>query len=137
MSTKPQSSAVKLSERHIEATCSDWLALDQWRCIKTDLPHLRGLGVQEKGMCDRLYIRYRPSFPGSLLGTRLCTRDAVVELVWIEWKRKGGKNAEHQKAWRSAERAKGALVWAAMEDFQPTIEAFQEFYRKSGLNRRL
>lgn len=117
-----------LSERHIEETCTEFLALDSWRCIKTDLAHLRGLGVQEPGMCDRLYIRYlEPDWPGTWAG---------AEVLFIEWKAKKGVHSQKQKDWQAAERARGALIWVAKQDFAPSIEAFQEFYRQSGLMRR-
>ncbi len=121
-----------LSERHIENTSSEWLALDGWRCIKTDLPHLRGLGVQEKGMADRLYIRY--GYIASCEERETC--EHVAEVLFIEWKRKGGNAKQHQLDWIAQERARGALVWLCGVDFPASIEEFQEFYRKSGLLRR-
>lgn len=121
----------KLSERHIEATCTDFLALDSWRCIKTDLAHLRGLGVQEPGICDRLYIRYMPTVIGHTMPVA-----PYAEVLWCEWKAKKGVHSQKQKDWQASERARGALIWIAKVDFDPTIEAFQEFYRKSGLMRR-
>lgn len=124
------------SERDIENTCTELLGYDGWRCIKTDLPHLRGLGVQEKGMADRLYIRYGARAdtvpPG---GACLDIRRAATESFWVEWKKVGGKNAVHQKAWQAAERGRGAIVWVSLEDFPATIEGFKDHYRKSGLNR--
>lgn len=125
------------SERDIENTCTELLRYDGWRCIKTDLPHLRGLGVQEKGMADRLYIRYHNQGDpcGPVKFTSYRCYDPLAEVLWIEWKKVGGKNASHQKAWQAAERARGALVWVALEDFPATIEGFKEHYRKSGLNR--
>jgi hypothetical protein len=47
-----------VSEAHIQETCSQFLAVDGWRRIRTDLKQLRGMGMQEKGMADDLYIRY-------------------------------------------------------------------------------
>ncbi len=120
----------KLSESNIQGACRGWMALDGWRLIKTDLPQLRGMGVQEKGMADDLFIRYG----GFLLGF---VNTPASEVIWIEWKSKTGVHGEKQKEWQQAERARGALVWVAKQDFEPTIEGFQDHYRKSGLMRRL
>jgi hypothetical protein len=143
VTAKPKSA--KLSEAHIQQAGDDLLALDGWRKIVTDPPQLRGLGVSEKGIPDRLYMRYKPNpyerhhdreVPGGFGGW-----DPVVpcqaEALWIEWKRKGGKAALHQKAWHQAERARGALVWVSGEDFPATIEGFEAHYLASGLNRRM
>ncbi len=124
-----------ISEAQIQNTCTDWLALDGWRAIVTDPPHMRGLGVTEKGIPDRLYLRYTTPNPLRLFNL-LPTALASCELFWCEWKRKGGKAATHQRAWIETERARGALVWIAGEDFPASIEGFMEHYRHSGLCRR-
>ncbi len=49
------------SEAQIQQAADDFLALDGWRKIVTDPPHMRGLGVSEKGIADRLYLRYLSS----------------------------------------------------------------------------
>ncbi len=129
-------SAVKLSERDVERTCTDFLALDGWRPLKTDpcSDRSRAKGFGEKGMADHLYIRYiDPSFPERL--------HIMAEVLWVEWKRleRNGKPtlaAPHQRLWQAAERKRGALVLLAGEDFPATIEGFQEWYRNSGLLRR-
>ncbi len=146
-------SAPRISERSIEDTCTQWLQLDGWdRVIKTDLAHLRGLGVQEKGMADRGYIRYMPN----RLQVTACHNEAMAvaasglgamlkellrqlggaQVLWIEWKARDGKVGQKQKDWHTLERARGALVWVAKQDFPPTIDGFQDFYRKSGLLER-
>lgn len=123
-----------ISEKDIAKTCTQWLELDGWRAFSTEVVAHRawGKGAGELGQPDYLYIRYDPwlDVPPSKRG------NADAEVLRIEWKKPGGKNAPHQKAWRERERARGALVWASMEDFAPTIEAFQAFYRASGLMRR-
>lgn len=118
------------SEAQIQRACDDLMELDGWRKIVTDPPHMRGLGVSEKGIPDRLYIRYR-------FDSRFTYRPAHAELLWVEHKKRGGKAALHQKAWHAAERARGALVWVAGEDFPATIEGFQAHYMASGLTRRI
>lgn len=126
---------LKVSEADIEKTCTELLELDGWRTIKTDLKFLRGLGVQEKGMADRLYIRYGPS-PRDI--QRGSTKDNWLpedcEVMWIEWKSATGKVAAHQKDWHEAERRRGALVLVAGVDFPASIEGFQDWYRSSGLS---
>jgi hypothetical protein len=132
---------VKLSERDIEKTCSDFLALDGWRGLKTDpvSDRRRAKGFGEKGMADHLYIRYgdmRYKTDGGVLtpaGMLLCVR---AEIMWIEWKAPKGRAAAHQKLWHEAERKRGALTLIAGEDFPATIEGFQSWYRSSGLMRR-
>lgn len=126
-------------EFHIEQTCSEWLALDSWRAIITDPPQLRGLGVSEKGIPDRLYIRYAKFDRAALraAGDDAYTRHpAWAELTWIEWKSPKGTPSVKQLEWHAAERARGALTLIAGRDFERTIEGFQKFYRQSGLMRR-
>ncbi len=119
-------------EAELEGQGSDFLALDGWRSIKTDPPQLRGLGVLEKGMADRLYIRY-----GYYQNLQQTYRSNVCETLWIEWKSKTGVHGVKQIEWRTAERARGALVWVAKEDFPADYDSFVAFYRASGLLRRV
>ena len=131
-SGKRVSKSPSISEAHIERTCTDWLALDGWRHLKTDPVSRRewGKGFGELGMADGLYIRYRR------ISLDQITLEPLVELTWIEWKSKRGKAKQHQKDWHAAERARGALTLIAGEDFPKTIEGFQAWYRVSGLMRR-
>lgn len=135
-----QSSKTKpLSEAHIQATCTDWLALDGWRCVRTDMPHLRGLGVSEPGMADHQFIRYL-YMPG-VNQEGYCQRGmlegcACAEVLWVEFKKRGGKSEQHQKDWHARERARGGLVWVLAEDFEASIESFCEHYAASGLQRK-
>lgn len=139
----PRSSAKprfpKLTEADIERQCSDLLALDGWRTLKTDPVSRRewGKGFGEKGMADCLYLRYdtRPRFLGSN-PTPIPGPFPYAEVMWIEWKRPGGVAKPHQRAWIAAERARGALVLLAGADFPATFEGFADWYRGSGLMRR-
>ena len=117
---------LKISEADIEETCSDWLALDGWRRLKTNpcSDRSRGKGFGELGMADDLYIRYQD---GS--GRRVFWTD----VMWIEWKSARGQLSPHQRAWATAERLRGALVLIAGIDFPASIEGFQDWYRESGL----
>ena len=118
------------SEAQIQKQIDDFLELDGWRIIRTDLPHLRGLGVQEKGIPDRLYLRYRgPVSRFFDLGM------GFGSILWIEHKKPRGRLSEHQKAWRRHERASGALVIVAGEDFPASLDGFHAWYKKSGLQR--
>lgn len=124
------------SERSIQEACSSLLALDGWRRIKTDLGHLRGMGVQERGMADDFFVRYlgpirEEVYTGDWDGTRVATN-----ILWVEWKRKTGKAMQHQLDWHQAERFLGALTIIAGIDFLPSIEGFFEWYAKSGLMRK-
>lgn len=125
-------------ESHIEQTCSEWLELDGWRTLKTDpvSDRSRGKGFGEVGMADRLYLRYNEGErldPVSVLVSRVTRLHGVM---WIEWKSAKGRAQQHQKDWHYAERLRGALALVAGEDFAPSIESFQAWYRRSGLMRR-
>ena len=82
-------------------------------------------------MADSFYIRYgcggRPGHTPS---------DALVELMWIEWKTPKGRPALHQLAWHAREQTRGALALMAGVDSPATIEGFFDWYQKSGLQRR-
>lgn len=127
----------KRPEAELQKQADDFLGWDGWRALVTDPPRLRGLGVIEKGIPDRLYLRYQNEIPG--LVHKLPRHAAILargEQLWIEWKAKGGQHGVDQIRWRKAERARGALVWVAKEDFEPDYDSFVAFYRKSGLLRR-
>ena len=115
----------KISEAHIQGACCDILALDGWRRVRTDMKQLRGMGVQEPGMADDLFIRYRP------LDDDLFN----AQVMWIEWKKKGGKAADHQTAWHTLERKRGAWTLIAGKDFPASIDGFKSWYVQSGLMR--
>lgn len=117
----------RVSEAMLQDACADWLALDGWlRRIKTDLRHLRGMGVQEKGIPDDCFIRY--------CGPRV--GEFFAQVLWVEWKARDGAVGQKQTEWHRLERSRGGAVWVALQDFVPTIEGFQEHYRKSGLMER-
>lgn len=119
----------KRPEVELQKQADDFLGWDGWRVIVTDPPRLRGLGVIEKGIPDRLYIRYHAE--------ALAIGNAqACDVLWVEWKAKGGHHALTQLNWRMGERRRGALVWVAKEDFEPDYDSFVAFYRKSGLLRR-
>ncbi len=142
----------KLSERDIEKTCTDFLALDGWRSLKTDPVSHRewGKGFGEPGMADMLYIRYLYGPSGAeqcQCGIPAGDGCACAEVMWIEWKRAARfskrkkcclptKAAPHQHHWHILERKRGALTLIAGEDFTASIEGFQTWYRGSGLMRR-
>ena len=125
-----------LLEADIARTCSDFLITDGWRMIVTDpvSDRARGKGFGELGMADRLYVRYN-----GCLRTPASREQAQV--MWIEWKRidKRGRTTKagaHQHAWHESERARGALVVVAGEDFPASIEGWMSWYAASGLAKR-
>jgi len=144
------------SEAQIQETCSQWLQLDGWRRIRTDMKQLRGMGVQEPGMADDLFIRYDPKVHLGARDYSVADEDALriefgdcwAQVLWVEWKRQRGGDGRkalftkaekakiHQVAWHAAERARGGLTVILGEDCPASIEGFQEWYRKSGLGRR-
>lgn len=123
----------KLLEKHIQQQISDLLQLDGWRYLRMEMDFF-GKKAGERGMADALYIRYDHARSGCDLQGCLMRRHC--EVLWIEHKRPKGKNKDHQKAWQRAERARGALVWVAGEDFEPSLEGFKKEYRESRLCRR-
>lgn len=125
---------MRLLEKHIEQTCSEWLALDRWYWLKTDpvSDHARGKGFGEPGMTDGQYRRA----PEISITAGIPEEAACVELMWIEWKAPKGKHAQHQRAWQEREKRRGFLVLRAGVDFPKTIEGFMAWYRESGLMRR-
>jgi hypothetical protein len=110
------------------------LALDGWRRVRTDMKQLRGMGVQEPGMADDEFVRYKFRTQANAKSGQFYAQ-ALAEVMWIEWKKKGGKAADHQNDWHRLERARGALTLIAGEDFEASIEGFKEWYVKSGLMR--
>lgn len=134
-------SVLTVSETEIEETCTQFLEWDGWRSLKTDPVSRRewGKGFGEPGMADRLYIRYAPfDRPERVEYHPGANPFGFVrsEVMWIEWKRKGGKAEQHQKDWHTLERKRGALTLIAGVDFPAVIESFKEWYRASGLQRR-
>lgn len=133
---KPSSKTKPLSEAQIQATCTDWLSLDGWRCVRTDMPHLRGLGVSEPGMADHLFIRYKLREFNKPTDIHQQLFREWGQILWVEFKKRGGKSEQHQKDWHARERSFGGLVWVLGEDFEASIESFCEHYAKSGLQRK-
>jgi hypothetical protein len=149
---------MKLSEKHIQETCSAFLELDGWRRLRTEpvSDRGRGTGFGELGMCDDLFIRYEgftvpPGTTERLLAAHaeghVCIHatisanvmsvKALSQVLWVEWKALRGKTATHQKAWHAAERARGALVVVAHQDFKASIEGFAAWYIQSRLQRNM
>lgn len=89
---------------------------------------MRGHGVGEPGMPDRLYVRY---FTGTPIVDDRWTK-ADVEALWIEFKKPGEKPRPDQIAWHEAERRRGALILVVsdIDDFM------KRWYPESGLQRK-
>ena len=128
---RPVQSGLKLSEKNLQRTCSDYLELDGWRMLRTDpcSDRRRGKGFGEIGMADCLYIRYNS-------GVTPQAKPQDAQVLWVEWKSSGGSATQQQRLWIAAEKARGALVLLAGADFPCSVEGFLEYYRASGLMRR-
>lgn len=126
---KPLTRADIVTEKHIENTITEWLSYDGWHALVTDPKQLRGLGVSESGIPDKQYRRARiakgPGVPPSL-----------CEIVWIEFKKRGGKAGQHQMAWIARESQRGFLVLLVGVGCEASIEGIQKWFRESGLMRR-
>jgi hypothetical protein len=109
---------LKVSEADIEKACTQILELDGWRPLKTNpcSDRSRGKGFGEVGMADYLYMR--------------CVVPGYAEVMWIEWKRPGGRLAPAQRAWIEKERGKGGQVYVAGEAFPASIEGFSGWYNR-------
>jgi hypothetical protein len=114
--------AEDVTESLIELECCKLLSEDGWRILKTDpvSDRGRGKGFGELGMADTLAVRY--GRPG-----------AVCEVLWLEWKSRGGRVKKHQLDWHAKERARGAMTAIAGVDFAPSVQGFIGWYRSSGL----
>lgn len=112
-----------LSEADVQRQCIDWLEIHGWRCIRTGYGaiHRNGRAVEhygEEGMPDYLAIFYTDI-------------QHAAQVVWIEFKRPGGKGARKgtlsklQRVWRDVERKRGAtvLVIESLEQLQREIGA--------------
>ena len=115
---------LKILEKHIQKACEDLLQLDGWRCfrIEENFSERKMKRTGESGAADGLYVRYRVPKP-------------EADVLFVEWKAPGKSAAPHQRAWHTAERARGALTLIAGEDFEASIDGFILWYRGSGLNR--
>lgn len=93
---------------------------------------MRGHGVGELAMPDRLFIRYQDRFRHSAHTNALLGVVAQCELAWIEFKKPGEKPRADQIAWHEAERRRGALVLVVsdIDDFM------KRWYPGSGLQRK-
>ncbi len=136
---------IPLKESDIARTVRDFLAAQGWRVIVTDpvSDRSRGKGFGEIGMADLLVLRYRP-WPVEWHDENGWHPkvQCQAEVIWLELKRIDAKGrttkaTPAQKLWHQAERARGALVWVAGEDFEASIEGFCNFYKASGLMRRV
>jgi hypothetical protein len=85
-------------------------------------------------MPDKHYVRYHTE--AVRLHRRTIAETARTETMFIEWKKKGGTAAQHQKDWHAKESARGALVLLAGLQFPASIEGFCNWYAKSGLQRK-
>ena len=137
---------MKITEAQIQQTCTEMLELDGWRALQTDpvSDRGRGKGFGEPGMADHLYIRYRMAAEPRDFQSDLPNWPRVdAEVLWIEFKRiRAGRKAStkatvNQQTWHQAERARGALTLIAGVDFPATIEGFTQWYKASGLCRKI
>jgi hypothetical protein len=122
----PEKPAENVPEAVIEAECCRLLAEDGWRTLKTDpvSDRRRGKGFGELGMADTLALRYS-------------RKGAASEVLWVEWKARGGRVRKHQLEWHARERARGAMTAIAGVDFPASVQGFAGWYRASGLARAL
>lgn len=126
---------LKIPEANIEAAITSILEYDGWRSFKMEqnFSEKKQRAFGEAGMPDRLYIRHLAAW---MQAPRITDR-ALCEVLWIEHKAATGKASAAQKLWHAAERKRGALTLIAGEDFEASVDGFLEFYRKSGLMRRV
>lgn len=124
-------------ERDIQGACEDLLQWDSWRIFRLEQnwSERKVKSVGEAGAPDCLAIRYRPTFKAGSK-TLISLWESVAEVLFVEWKRPGGKSSQRQVDWHALERKRGALVWLAGETFPASVDGFLAHYRASGLNRR-
>lgn len=129
MTTRVSGRAPSISEKQIEEAVCAFLEIDGWRSVVTDPKHVRGLGVSEKGIPDRLFLRYGP--------TRNTPDDCIeramyAQAMWVEFKAPGKLPRHDQVVWHQMERSVGGLV-LVVDDF----DRFRDWYLASGLARRV
>ena len=126
---------IKLKERDIAKTFGDYLKLDGWRLLWCEPMSRRdlGKGFGEPGMPDLLAIRYAQN-PEWSVNVRLEIK-LGCDVIWIEFKRPGGRLSAKQKEWHLAERSRGALTIILGEDCEASIEGWLSWYSGRGLNR--
>lgn len=139
--------AFALKEKQIQRTICDLLHVEGWRIFQFERQwsDKKRKAVGETGMPDILAIRYalngrKPESHDQRVNCRLLA--SGQEIVWIEVKRLDGRGATTKPSvaqldWHRDERARGALTVIAGVDFPATIEGFQEWYRSSGLERKV
>jgi hypothetical protein len=122
VSEKP---AQDVPERLIALECEKLLQEHGWRTLRCEptSDRGRGKGFGEVGMADTLCLRYG-------------RKGASCEVMWIEWKRPGGRVGQHQLAWHIRERARGAMTAIAGVDFPASVQGFIGWYHSSGLTKR-
>lgn len=140
---EPAVSPLFLREKQIQKTVCDLLRAEGWRVFEFEqqFSEKKRSTVGEKGMPDVLGIRYSAAQLRDFMTDLPWKSRGSAEVLWIEMKRidKRGRTTKaraDQKLWHEAERARGALVWVAGEDFPATIDGFIAHYKASGLARR-
>lgn len=108
---------MKLTEADIARQVDDFMAIRNWRIIKThshDAPTKSGARVPpERGMPDRLCLWYPEGDYNR----------SVIKHLWVEFKAPGKKLSADQEKWIECERLNGALV-AVVDD----IDIFMAWY---------
>lgn len=127
------------SEAMIQKGGRDLMELDGWMLLKTDPEWMRGLGVSEPGIADDQFIRYDIHeefwpFEGPKIPLHY---KVLAQVLWIEWKKKGGKAGAHQATWHQHMRWLGAVTLIAGENFEASIDGFTKWYMESGLARKV
>lgn len=123
----------KLTEAHFEQQVRDFLEkVEGWRCFHFEQvwAEKRKRTFGEAGMPDLLCIRYAEQVKGPH------HISIYAEVMWIEFKRPGGKVRANQKLWNIQERKRGALTVIAGADFAADFDSFCAWYRSAGLQRR-
>jgi len=132
--------ALPLIRKRIAAVCAEghvsaWIVSKLLASVKG-----RGKGFGEEGMPDYLYIRYlnraQVAYRSSIGTAFAVLKPPAAEVLYVEYKRPGGRVSPLQQTWHIAERQRGALTLVAGTDFEPTVNGFLDWYRKSGLARR-
>lgn len=118
----------KTLEAEIAKGVHEFMELHGWRRFRMTsgcfiAPSGAPVRVGEPGVPDLLFVRYIERDTSTYGASKA---SGVAYLVWIETKRaKGGKKAEAQAEWHTAESAAGALIYTCND-----LEAFRDWYYK-------
>jgi|SRR5262245_7583625 len=115
-----------LAERDVTRQVRDFLGYRGWRAVRMQRTVVPGaFQAGEAGMADFLFLYYLDQkIP---VGDWEPSNEGFALAVWVEFKRRGAKAAEHQKAWIERERIRGGTV-VVVDDYDKFVDWYVEHF---------